>query len=172
MVKGASIKYIMEFVTKKRGVEGLNKLIEKSNENGILFTSERDIDPSKNYPARYFIRVLNASLSVLKDEELIEEMGKYFAEQINPNFRGLTGVYPPKKSMQTMVIYLRDTLPVFHSGYRTITENTYWLGVSKINRTIVPFVDGFVKSMIEAHGHVADVKKSVKESKIEYILKF
>ncbi len=172
MVKGSSIRNIMDFVAKKRGVEGLNKLIEKANEKNIIFTSDRDIVSDKEYPAYYFIRVLNGAVSVLGKEELIEEMGRYFGEQTNMNFRGITGLYPPKKSVQTMVIYTRQTLPVFHTGYRTITDSTYWFGVSKISQSILPFIDGFVKTMLESHGHVADVKKTVKDNAVEYILKF
>ncbi|NPA75982.1 MAG: hypothetical protein GXO25_07895 [Euryarchaeota archaeon] len=172
MVKGRSIRYIVDFVAKKRGIEGLNKLLDRVNSKSVIFTDIEDIKMDENYPSYYFIRALNAAVAVLKDKELIEAMGRYFGENMNFEFRGIAGPYPPKKSVQTMVIYTREALPVFHTGYRTITDSTYWLGVSKISKEIYPFINGFMTSMFEAHGHIADVKRTVSESKVEYILKF
>ncbi len=172
MVKGASIQAIMDYITKKQGVEGLHRLMDAVNEREVLFTKESDIKKDNNYPAKYFTRVLNSAIKILEDESKIREMGRYFGEKATISFRGVTGRYPPRKSVQYMVIYSRENLPIFHTGYRTISENAYWIKVSKINRKIYPFVDGFFTYMFEVHGGIVDVKRSVGDNYVKYTLKF
>ncbi len=172
MVKGESIIMIMDFVTKKRGVDGLRTLIDRVNESEILFTKAQDIKSNENYPAKYMVRVLNAAQHVLNSESLLKDMGSYFANNINMSFKGVTGKYPPKKSVQQMVIYAREYLPIFHTGYRTMSDNTYWIRVTKISDAIYPFIDGFFTGMFEKHGGVVEVKRYRGESSVKYILKF
>lgn len=172
MVKGNSVRLIIDYVTKKRGVEGLHKIIDLVNEKEILFTKESDIKNDENYPAKYFTRTLNAAIKLLDNESLVREMGKYFGENISMSFKGVTGRYPPRKSVQYMVIYARENLPVFHTGYKTISENSYWIKVTRINKKIYPFIDGFFTHMFEVHGGIIDIKKSVSDDSVKYVLKF
>ncbi len=172
MVKGNSIRLIIDYITKKRGVEGLHKLLDEINKKEILFTKETDIKNDENYPAKYFTRTLNSAIKILGDENLVKEMGKYFGEHISMSFKSVTGRYPPKKSVQYMVIYARENLPVFHTGYRTISENSYWIKTSRINKKIYPFIDGFFTHMFKTHGGIIEVKKNVTEDSVKYVLKF
>ncbi len=172
MVSGKYIRLIMDYVTKKKGVEGLKTLIDTVNKKKLLFTSEKDIVPGKNYPSHYLARVLDAAISVLDDKNHIREMGGRFGEEIDIKFEGLLGKYPPKKSVQKMVVSMRKTLPMFHTGYRTLSENTYYLLVSKIRKAHVDFIDGVVTKLFERHGKIGDVKKKISTGKIEYTVKF
>ena len=162
MVKGELIRLMMDFVAKKRGVEGLNRLVEKANEGEILFTKANDIKSGEDYPSKYYLRVLNAAIDVLDDESMVRALGRYIGESTGVSFRGITGRYPPRKSVQQMVIYSRKYLPVFHTGYRTISDGaSYWIKVSKINSRVLPMVEGFMTYLFEAHGGVTDVKKEI-----------
>ncbi len=172
MVLGKSIHYVMDYVEKKKGVEGTHQLIDLVNQMSVIFTNIDEINTTENYPPHYFSRVLNAAIQILNDTKLVEEMGRYFGERISPSFKGIMGTYSPKKSVQYMVIYLRKFLPVFHSGYRSISKNTYWLKVSKINSQIYPFINGLVTYIFEVQGEIAEVKKSVGEREVKYIIKF
>ena len=172
MVQGISIRMVMDYVSKKKGIEGLNALMEEANKKSVIFMKESDIKPSENYPGYYLARVLDAAVKVLGDKEEIEEMGEYFGSRMNVSFKTLFGRYPPKKSVQSMVIYMRKYLPIFHTGYRSITKKTYWLGISKLKDEYKPFVDGIAKTMFERHGGIKEIKKSVSPGKMEYVLKF
>jgi len=172
MVKGELLNKMMDYVAKKRGVAGLTKLMDNVNKKEVLFTKPEDIESDKEYPAKYFIKVFDSALEVLGDEELIRGMGTYFAETTNMGFKGITGRYPPRKSVQYMVIYAREQMPVFHTGYRSMSESTYWVRVSKISKDIYPFVDGFFVKMFEIHGGVADVKRELGIDSVKYIIKF
>ncbi len=172
MVSGRYIRLIMDYVTKKKGVEGLKSLIDSVNKRKLIFTSEKDIVPGKNYPSHYLSRVLDASISVLGDNNLLREMGTRFGEEMEIKFEGLFGRYPPKKSVQKMVISMRKSLPMFHTGYRTLSKNTYWLVVSKIKKDHTSFVDGVIAKLFERHGGITSVKKRIFTGKIEYTVKF
>ncbi len=172
MVSGKYIRVIMDYVTKKKGVEGLKKLINEANEKKLMFTSEKDIIPGKNYPISYLAKIIDSAISVLDDKNLIREMGTMFGEEMEIKFEGLFGKYPPKKSVQKMVVAMRKSLPMFHTGYRTLSENTYWLIVSKIKKSHISFVDGVVTKLFERHGKITDVKKKISTGKIEYTVKF
>ncbi len=173
MVKGELMRMLMDFVARKRGVEGLNKVVEKANEKEILFTKESDIKPGKDYPSKFYIRILNATIDVLKDEELVRELGRHVGENAGVSFRGIAGRYPPRKSVQQMVIYSRKYLPVFHTGYRTISDgSSYWIKVSRINSRVLPMVDGFITYLFEVHGGVVDVKKDIGENYVRYVIHF
>lgn len=172
MVKGELLKKMLDYVAKKRGVAGLNELMDNVNKKEVLFTKPEDIVRDKDYPSKYFIRVFNSALEVLGDEELIRGMGTYFADTADMSFKGITGRYPPRKSVQHMVIYAREQMPVFHTGYRSMSESTYWVKVSKISKNIFPFVDGFFVKMFEIHGGVTDVKRELRDDSVKYIIKF
>ena len=172
MVKGELLKKMMDYVAKKRGVAGLNELIDNVNKKEVLFTKPEDIEHDKEYPSKYFVRVFNSALDVLGNEELIRAMGTYFADTTEMSFKGITGRYPPRKSVQHMVIYSREQMPVFHTGYRSMSESTYWIKVSKINKRAYPFVDGFFVKMFELHGGVTEVKRELSDDLVKYIIKF
>ncbi len=172
VVKGSLIRNMLDFVAKKKGVEGLNRAIEKANEREILFTKPEDIKNDGDYPVKFYLRVLNAAIHVLQDDSLVREMGRYIGENARISFRGITGRYPPRKSVQQMVIYSRKYFPVFHTGYRTISEGSYWIKVSKINPKLYPFVDGFLTYLFEVHGGVVDVKKTMGDNFVKYTLRF
>ncbi len=172
MVMGISLRFIMEYVSKKKGIEGLNGLIDEVNKNRVLFMRESDIKAHENYPGYYLARVLDAAVKVLGDDEQVEEMGRYFGNNMDVNFRSLLGRYPPKTSVQIMVVAMRRYLPIFHTGYRTITGNAYWLLVSKLKKNYFPFIEGIMKSLFEKHGGIRDIKKIYGKDRIEYTLKF
>ncbi len=172
MVKGVSIRIIMDYVSKKRGIEGLNLLLEEVNRKRVLFMKESDIRPNENYPGYYLARVLDAAIKVLSDEEEIQDMGESFGDEMDVSFKSFLGRYPPRKSLQVMVIAFRKYLPIFHTGYRSITKKTYWLGISKMKEEHKPFIDGVAKSIFKKHGGIQEIKKSAGPGKLEYVLKF
>ncbi len=172
MVKGRLIRVIIDYVAKKKGVEGVKNLLDKVNKKSLLFTSERDIIAGKNYPAEYLRRVIDSAIEVLNDKKLVRDMGSLFGESIEIKFEGLFGKYPPKKSVQKIVISMRKNLPIFHTGYRTLSKSTYWLMVSKMRKEHVYFVDGVMAKLFERHGGVSSVKKKVYGNRIEYTVKF
>jgi len=171
MVMGESIRMVMDYVSKKKGIEGLNSLIDEVNRKSVIFVKESDIKRNEKYPGYYLARVLDASAKIFTDEEM-REMGEYFGSNMDISFNSFLGLYPPRKSVQIMVIGMRRYLPILHTGYRTITRRTYWIGVSKLRERYAPFVDGVMKSMFERHGRIAEVKKNPSQDRMEYILKF
>ncbi len=171
MVQGTSIRLILDYVSKKKGIEGLNKLRDIVNKERVIFMKESDIKAGENYPGFYLVRILDAAVEILEDNE-IEDMGKYFGEHMDVSFRGVLGRYPPKKTMQNMVLVIRKYLPIFHTGYKSITSKSYWLLISKLKKEYYPFVDGMVKSLFEKHGGISEVKKAYGEDRVEYTLKF
>ncbi len=172
MVMGESIRIVMDYVAKKKGVEGIKGMIDKINKKSVIFTDEKDIKSNKRYPGYYLARVLKSAVEVLGDEKKVEEMGSYFGSEMNLKFRGFFGSYNPRKSTQYIVIYMRKYLPIFHTGYRSMSENTYWLGVSKLDNIEIPFINGVMTKIFERHGGIKDVKKKISEGKIEYVIKF
>ncbi len=172
MVKGYVLLRMMDYVAKKRGVDGLNRLVDKANENGILFTKPADIVEDKDYHSSYYMGVMNGAVQVLKDDSLLKGLGIYLAEKANINFRGITGHYPPRRSVQKMVLYARENFPVFHTGYRTMSEKTYWIRVSKINNKVYPIIEGFFVKMFEIHGGISNVKRETMDTAVKYYLKF
>ncbi len=172
MVLGVSLRFVMEYVSKKKGIEGLNALINEANKKRVIFMHESDIKPYENYPGYYLARILDAAVKVLEDKEQLEEMGRYFGENMNVSFKGLLGRYPPRTSVQIMVVAMRKYLPIFHTGYRTITSNAYWFLVSKLKKEYFPFIEGILKSLFEKHGGIRDIKKVYGKDRIEYTLKF
>ncbi len=171
MVQGTSIKMVLDYISKKKGIEGLNALRDRVNKDRVIFMKESDIKAGENYPGFYFARILDAAVEILEENE-VEDMGKYFGEHMNVSFKGLLGRYPPKKTMQTMVLAIRKYLPIFHVGFKTITSKSYWLLISKIKKSYYPFIDGMVKALFEKHGGIREVKKAVEENRVEYTLKF
>ena len=172
MVKGRLIRVIIDYVAKKKGVEGLKNLLDDVNKKSLLFTSERDIIPGKNYPTKYLERVINSAVEVLNDKKLVREMGELFGETMDIKFEGLFGRYPPRKSVQKIVITMRKNLPMLHTGYRTLSRNTYWLIVSKMRKEHMNFVDGVMAKLFERHGGIASVNKKAYGNRIEYTVKF
>ncbi len=166
-----SIKFIIDYVSKKKGIEGLNKLKDMVNEKRVIFMKESDIKPYENYPGYYFARVLEAATNILDENELLD-MGKYFGENIDVSFGNVLGKYPPKKTMETLVLVMRKYLPIFHTGYRSITTKSYWLLVSKLKKEYYPFIEGVLQSLFEKHGRINEVKKAYGEDRVEYTLKF
>jgi len=172
MVMGISLRFIMEYVSKKKGIEGLNALLDEANKKRVIFMRESDIKPYENYPGYYLARVLNAAIKVLGDKEQIEDMGRYFGENMDVSFKGFLGRYPPKTSVQIMVVAMRRYLPIFHTGYKTLTSNAYWLLISKLKKDYYPFIEGIMKALFEKHGGIRDIKKVYGLDRIEYTLKF
>ena len=172
MVMGESMRLIMDYVVKKKGVEGLKSMIDEINSKSVIFTDEKEIKANKKYPSYYLIRTIKSAIKVLGDEKKVEEMGFYFGENMNLKFRGFFGTYNPKKSTQHIVIYMRKYLPIYHTGYRSMSENTFWLGVSKLNDDVIPFINGVMTKIFERHGGIKDVKKKILKGKIEYVIKF
>ncbi len=170
MVMGISIRMVIDYVSKKKGVEGLKKFLDEVNSKGVLYIKSSEIKNKENYPGYYLLRTLNATLKVLSEEQ-IKEMGEYFGENMNVSFRGLLGRVPPREAVQNIVIGMRRYLPIFHTGYRSKTKNTYWLVVSRVPKSLLPFIDGLMGKLFEKHGGVRDIKKLWGENKIEYTIK-
>ena len=171
MVKGTSIKLILDYVSKKKGIEGLNSLRDMVNKERVIFMKESDIKSNENYPGHYLAKVLDATAKIFDENEL-QEMGKYFGENMDVNFKGILGRYPPKKTMENIVLTMRKYLPIFHTGYKSITSKSYWLLVSKLKKEYYPFIDGITQVLFEKHGGIREVKKAYEEDRIEYTLKF
>ena len=169
MVLGVTIRIIIEYISKKKGVEGLNKFFDEVNIKGILFTKESEINPRKNYPGYYLARSLKAAHAILGDQ--IEDLGQYFGEKMNLSFRGLLGRQSPKKCIQLIVLNMRKYLPIFHVGYRTLSKRVYWLLISKVPEEQIPFVNGVISYLFKKHGGVRDVQKNVGRERIEYTIK-
>ncbi len=170
MVLGISIRMVIDYISKKRGVEGLKKFFDAVNEKGVIFTKESDIDPKQKYPGYYLARALNAAYRVLGEEQM-EDFGRYFGERMNVNFKGLLGTLPPRTCVQLIVLNMRKYLPIFHTGYRTISRRVYWLLVSKLPKELIPFINGIMTYLFEKHGGVRDIQKIVKEDRIEYTIR-
>ncbi len=171
MVQGTSIRLILDYVSKKKGIEGLNSLRDMVSKERVIFMKESDIKPNENYPGHYLAKVLDATTKIFDENEL-QEMGKYFGENMNVSFKGILGRYPPKKTMETIVITMRKYLPIFHTGYKSITSKSYWLLVSKLKKEYYPFIDGITQALFEKHGGIREVKKAHEEDRIEYTIKF
>ncbi len=170
MVMGISIRIIIDYVSKKKGVEGIKKFLDEVNSKGVLYMKDSEIKNKENYPGYYLLRTLNAAVKVLGEEQ-IKEMGEYFGSRMNVNFIGLLGRVPPREAVQKIVIEMRRYLPIFHTGYRTKTKNTYWLVVSQIPKHLSPFIDGVMGKLFEKHGGIRDVKKLLGTDRIEYTIK-
>jgi len=171
MVQGISIRLILDYVSKKKGIEGLNSLRDEVNKERVVFMKESDIKPNENYPGHYLAKVLDATAKILDESEL-QEMGKYFGEHMDVSFKGILGRYSPKKTMETMVLVMRKYLPIFHTGYKSITSKSYWLLVSKLKKEYYPFIDGIVQALFDKHGGIREVKKAYQGDRIEYTIKF
>ncbi len=171
MVQGASIRLIIDYVSKKKGIEGLNALGDIVNKDRVIFMKESDIKHNENYPGHYLAKILDATVKIFDENEL-QEMGKYFGEHMDVNFKGILGKYPPKKTMENIVLVMRKYLPIFHTGYKSITSKSYWLLVSKLKKEYYPFIDGITQALFEKHGGIREVKKAYEEDRIEYTLKF
>ncbi len=171
MVQGASIRLIIDYVSKKKGIEGLNALRDIVNKDRVIFMKESDIKHNENYPGHYLAKILDATVKIFDENEL-QEMGKYFGERMDVNFKGIFGKYPPKKTMENIVLVIRKYLPIFHTGYKSITSKSYWLLVSKLKKEYYPFIDGITQALFEKHGGIREVKKAYEEDRIEYTLKF
>ena len=172
MVMGESIRIVIDYVTKKKGVEGIKKMMDKINAKSVIFMDESRINPHKKYPGYYFARTLKAAVNTLGDEALVEEMGSYFGDKMNLKFGGFFGKYNPRRSTQEIVISMRKYLPIFHTGYRSLSESTYWLLVSKVDKDITPFINGVVTKIFEKHGGIKEVNKKILDRRIEYVIKF
>ncbi len=170
MVLGISIRMVMEYISKKKGVEGLKKFFDYVNEKSVLFTKESDIDAKAKYPGYYLSRSLMAAYRVLGDD-MMEDFGRYFGERMNISFRGLLGRLPPRTCMQLIVFNMRKYLPIFHTGYRTISKRVYWLVVSRLPKELMGFINGIMSYLFEKHGGVRDIQKSVGEDRIEYTVR-
>ncbi|MCD6276531.1 MAG: hypothetical protein J7J42_07320 [Thermoplasmata archaeon] len=170
MALGISIRIIIDYISKKKGVEGLKKFFDEVNAKSIIFTRESDINPRENYPGYYLARSLNAAYAVLGKEGM-EDLGRYFGERMNVSFRGLLGRCSPKTCVQNIVFHMRKYLPILHTGYRTISRRVYWLIVSKIPENQISFVNGIMSYLFEKHGGVRDVQKTIGKNKIEYTIK-
>ena len=170
MVMGISIKMVIDYVSKKKGVEGLKKFLDEVNSKGVLYMKDTEIKNKGNYPGYYLLRTLNAAVKVLNDDQ-IKEMGEYFGSEMDVSFRGVLGKVRPREAVQNMVICMRRYLPIFHTGYRAKTKNTYWFVVSRVPKQLLPFIDGVMEKLFEKHGGIRDVKKSSGEDKVEYTIK-
>ena len=170
MALGISIRIVIEYVSKKKGVEGLKKFFDFVNERSVIFTKESEINPKGKYPGYYLARALKAASRVLGEEQM-EDFGRYFGERMNINFRGLLGRLPPKTCVQLIVLNMRKYLPIFHTGYRTISKRVYWLIISKLPKELIPFINGIMTYLFEKHGGVRDIQKTVKEDRIEYTVR-
>ncbi len=171
MVQGTSIRLIIDYVSRKKGIEGLKSLRDLVNKDRVIFMKESDIKHNGNYPGHYLAKVLDAATKIFDENEL-KDMGKYFGERMDITFKGILGRYPPKKTMENIVIGMRKYLPIFHTGYKSITSKSYWLLVSKLKKEYYPFIDGIMSALFEKHGGVREVKKAYEENRVEYTLKF
>lgn len=111
-VKGTAIKSTLNFILKKYGNEGLNKIREALDENEREILSPVFIY-AKWYPAEVLIKLTQSVVDIFNqgDENIAFEMGKFSAEE------GLNIIYKAFYKLGSPQFIMRKAAPIYSTYF-------------------------------------------------------
>ncbi len=125
MVSGRVIRSMLSAVRKKKGVEGLKKVIDEINRDTILFTDEDEVKARADYPYEMAERVLKAVEGVLGEETLAEHLFQTTTRPLMPFKKGNV-----KKAVEKAVEHAHRQFPMFQYKIEVLTEHAFRIKVT------------------------------------------
>ena len=124
MVSGRVIRSMLSAVRKKKGVEGLKRVIAEINRETVLFTDEEEVKPRADYPYEMAEKVLKAVEDMLGEETLAEHLFQTTTRPIMPFKKGNL-----KRAVEKTVEHAHRQFPMFRYSIEPLTEHAFRIKV-------------------------------------------
>lgn len=151
MVKGSALINMVEYVEKKKGINGLEILHNEVNKENLIIPQLKNINKSDEFSARYFERMLNASLKSLgSSEETIHDFGYSYGTENGLGFGSkMLKLESFKKVLDYITASVQKNMPLFKVRSEDLSETTYVLKISNLSsKEQSIFVSGYIDSLI------------------------
>ncbi len=175
MVKGSALINMVEYVEKKKGINGLQILHSEVNKENLIFPQLKNINKSDEFSARYFERMLNASLKSLGlSEETIHDFGYSYGNDTGLGFGSkMLRLESSKKIVESITSSFSKYMPLFKIKAEDLSETTYVLKISNISsKEQSVFISGYVDSLLSNFPKKIQKKEEDTESEKKITLRF